>query len=48
MLAQIVQLPAPDDQAELRLIDAAMEQGDVLMQLRAAVPSGPERQISGD
>ena len=48
VLAQIVQLPAPDDQAELRLIDAAMEQGDVLMQLRAAVPAGPERQISGD
>ena len=48
VLAQIVQLPAPDDQAELRLIYAAMEQGDVLMQLRAAGPSGPERQISGD
>lgn len=48
VLAQIVQLPSPRDSTELQLIDDALEQGDVITQLRTVVPVGPARQISGD
>jgi hypothetical protein len=48
VLAQIVQLPSRRDSTELQLIDDALEQGDVLTQLRTVVPMEPARQISGD